>query len=343
MIRRTLGWACFLLCICLCLSCFPTYKKYIPAYEATKLETIPDYSQLPYWAAHPYKHSTADSVPIPLQALTIRDSSVDVFFLHPTTFISSSDTAWNADINDAEINAKTDFTTILYQASTFNECRVFAPRYRQANLRAYFTSDTARARQAFDLAYEDIRRAFQSYLTNYNQGRPIIIASHSQGSTHAKRLLKEFFEGKSLMSKLVVAYVVGMDIPKNYFSTLPPCKDSLQTGCVVGWRTFRNGFEPEYVKKEKGNSIVTNPITWQMNEDFASREQNKGSILRHFNSLDEEVADAQIHDDVLWIHKPRFPGGFFYRTKNYHIADINLFYMDIRMNVRRRIAMFWKN
>jgi hypothetical protein len=281
-------------------------------------------------------------VPTPLIDSKIKDSAVDVFFLHPTTFTASSDTAWNADLKNADLNAKTDYTTILYQASVFNECRVFAPRYRQANLRAYYTKDTFRSDEAFELAYEDIRTAFIFYLDHFNQGRPIVIASHSQGSTHARRLLKEFFEDKPLQSKLVAAYIVGMVIPKNYFKTLKPCSDSLQTGCFVGWRTFRKGYEPEFIRQEKGNSYVTNPLTWQTNEDYAPRELNEGAVLLKFNEISKASADAQIHDGIIWIHKPHFPGSFFYLARNYHVADINLYWMNVRINLRSRIAKYWK-
>jgi hypothetical protein len=324
------------------ISCTPAYTKYISNYKSVNEPEVPDYSRLEYWAAHPAKQDPSDSVPAPLQNYTIKDSVVDVFFLHPTTFGSGGDTTWNADINDATTNAKTDYTTILYQASVFNECRVFAPRYRQASIRAYYTKDSD-AVQAFDLAYQDLKNAFQYYLDHYNQGRPIIIASHSQGSTHAERLLKEFFEDKPLKSKLVVAYILGMAIPKDYFTSLGPCKDSTQTGCFVGWRTFKNGYEPEFVKKENGNSYVTNPLNWTTTTEYAPKSMNRGAILRKFNTLSEHVADAQIHDDVLWIHKPHFPGSFFYRTKNYHVGDINLFYMNVRNNVQTRIKAFWKH
>ena len=33
------------------------------------------------------------------------------------------------------------------------------------------------------------KAAFQYYLEHYNNGRPFIIASHSQGTYHAKRLI----------------------------------------------------------------------------------------------------------------------------------------------------------
>ncbi|HTI11706.1 MAG TPA: DUF3089 domain-containing protein [Puia sp.] len=300
----------------------------------------PDYSQLACWAAHPDKKDLSDSIPAPLLAGTLRDTSVDVFFLHPTTLVAAKDSRWNADIDDSALNARTDNTTILFQASAFNECRLFAPRYRQAHLRSYFTTDTAAARAALDLAYEDLRAAFQYYLDHYNQGRPIIIASHSQGTTHAERLLKEFFENKPLKNRLVAAYIIGMAIPGNYFSGLAPCRDSAATGCVIGWRTFKEGYEPPYVVKENGSSWVINPLTWTMAEDPAPRDLNKGGIVTNFNHLVPRVTDARIHDGILWTHRPHFPGSILYRTQNYHIGDINLFYLNIRENVRTRILAF---
>ncbi|MEP7251243.1 MAG: DUF3089 domain-containing protein [Ginsengibacter sp.] len=50
----------------------------------------------------------------------------------------------NADINDIDLNSKTDNSTILYQASVFNKyCMVFAPKYHQANSKAFFTNDSS--------------------------------------------------------------------------------------------------------------------------------------------------------------------------------------------------------
>ena len=63
-------------------------------------------------------------------------------FIQQPIRIEISAMGWNADIDNEELNEKTDNSTILYQASVFNKyCRVFAPRYRQANLQAFFTSD----------------------------------------------------------------------------------------------------------------------------------------------------------------------------------------------------------
>ena len=55
------------------------------------------------------------------------------------------------------------------------------------------------------------------YLKKYNNGKPIIIAGHSQGSAHLVTLLKEFFDGKNLKKKLIAAYLPGTIITENDF------------------------------------------------------------------------------------------------------------------------------
>ena len=319
-------------------SCTPKYQRYLGNYPTVDAG-IPNYADVDYWAAHPDKNDPSDSVPAPLRKSYRFDSTVDVFFLHPTTFTGKDAPSWNADISDAPLNAKTDYSTILYQASAFNEYRVFAPRYRQAHLRSYY-SESEEASNAFDTAYHDIKSAFIYYLENYNHNRPFVIASHSQGTTHALRLLREFRHNKTVAEKLVVAYLVGMYIPNDYSSVLPVCKDSVDVGCLCGWRSFQTDYLPSYVEGEKKQSLVTNPLTWRADQSYAPKNLNKGSVLRNFNKLYPAVADARIHKGVLWINRPRFPGSFFLRTKNYHIADINFFYMNIRENLHSRVATF---
>ena len=297
-----------------------------------------------YWAAHPWKHDPSDSVPKPLRN-EIKDSLADVFFLYPTTFTKKSKKKKiNADIDDGFINAKTDYTSILYQASAFNQqSRVFAPRYRQAHISMFFTKDKEKAATAFAIAYRDLKTAFQYYLQHWNNGRPIIIASHSQGSKLAEQLLKEFFEDKPLKGQLVVAYVAGWPVPKGYYSSLKICADSLQTGCICSWRTLQKGYIPYYIKNEKGNSFVTNPLTWTSGGEYAPKKMNNGSVLTKFNKIYKHTTDAQISNGLLFVKKPRFPWSFLYFSRNYHIGDINLFYLNIRENVMQRISTFSKN
>jgi len=305
---------------------------------------LPDYSDLNYWAASPFKYDPSDNIPTDMKDRS-KDSLADVFFIYPTSYIDRKmPDGWNADIDDQAINKKTDETSILYQASVFNKyCRVFVPRYRQANLYAFYTSHKDSGEAALDLAYEDVRNAFEYYLQNYNRGRPIIIASHSQGTWHAGKLLKEFFEGKRLQKQLVCAYIIGLPVFTNYFSKLNPCSDSTATGCFVSWRTFQEGYEAPYIQKETLKAYVINPLTWTMDTTLAPASLNKGGVLRNFNKVIPGVVHAQIHGNVLWVNKPQFLGSVFIKTKNFHIADYNLFYENIRENVGTRIKCFLKN
>lgn len=310
-------------------------------YHFTSVGSRPDYRNPDYWAASPFKYDPSDNTP--RGGLdTSSDAKADVFFIHPTTYTDPKmPMGWNADINNEALNRKTDASTILYQASVFNgNCRVYAPRYRQANLQAFYTRDTLRAQAAFDTAYEDVRNAFLYYLKHFNKGRPIIIASHSQGTLHAGRLLKEFFENKPLQKQLVCAYVIGMPVFVNYFHTLKPCEDSNQTGCFVAWRTFRQGYIAPYIEKEKTRSFVTNPLVWNSDTLLAPSSLNLGGVLRNFHKILPGVVHARIHGNILWVNKPRFFGSIFLRNPNYHIADYNLFYENIRENVATRILSF---
>ena len=302
---------------------------------------LPDFSNLDYWAASPFKNNPSDNVPADLKDRS-KDSLADVFFIYPTSYTDKEmPDGWNAAIDDAAINEKTDKGSILYQASVFNKyCRVFAPRYRQANLAAFYTNNKDSANSALDTAYEDVRNAFKFYLKNFNNGRPIIIASHSQGTLHAGRLLKEFFEGKPLQKQLVCAYIIGLPVFSNYFSELKPCKDSTETGCFVTWRTFEEGYIAPYIENETRKAFVINPLLWTMDTTFAPASLNKGGVLRNFNKVIPGLVHAQIHGNILWVNKPKFFGSIFLKTKNYHIADYNLFYENIRENVGTRVKSF---
>jgi len=326
---------------------------------------VPDYSDLYYWAASPHKHDTSDSIPA-FVTVEKRDMKADVFFIHPTSYIGIENEndilepgvnrkeilnklktlSWNADLTDSAVNSRTDFRTILYQATVFNaDCRIFAPRYRQANIKAFFVRSSPRAQQAFDLAYADIKKAFEYYLKNENQGRPIIIASHSQGSMHAIRLLQEFFDGKPLQHKLICAYVIGYQIPVGTFKQIPVGNTADATGCVVGWRSYQKGELSRQIKNEAGNSVCVNPLTWTTSTTWASESLNKGTLYG-FNKMFPHAVGAGIEpvSRILWVTLPAEAGGNMKKMKNLHILDYNLFWMNIRENVRQRIdAYFTEN
>ena len=317
------------------------YQK-IPEYSETSVPAPPDYSQLEYWAAHPEKIDSSDRFPgKPLQS-TDQNASVDVFFIHPTTFTKQKNIKYcNADLKDQQLNAKTDRTAILFQASAFhNGTRVFAPRYRQAHFNNYFTDEKEIASKAFDLAYQDVKTAFEYYLDHYNEGRPFIIAAHSQGTTHGIPLIKNLIDGRALQEKLIAAYLIGMRVDRDTFKFIKPCTSPEQTGCFTSWRTFKKGTDLSY---EHGMSVcVTNPISWSLSPDYCPANANQPSLLRDFDTIYPNLVDAQVNSTVLWVTKPKFKGSIFLRTKNYHPADINFFYFSIYENVGKRIHQYFE-
>ena len=336
-------WSTVLIIVC-CAGCFPSHKAQTVIYKQyfRTADSIPDYSDLKFWAAHPEKKDPSDSVPKPLRKDN-KDSSVDVFFIHPTTFTASSKAGneWNASLSDAELNAKTDYTSILYQASVFNgSCRVYAPRYRQAHIYSFYASDTTKSKNAFAVAYSDIKKAFEQYLKFANNGRPIIIASHSQGTLHAAMLLREYFENTELQKQLVAAYIVGLYVPRESFQVLEPCRTATQTGCINTWRTYKTGYMPEFVKNEKKPGMVVNPLNWTISDEAVPRQKNQGSILYKFNKHYKKTNGAKIEQSIVWTNRPKFLFGFLLKTKNYHAGDYNLFYYSIRKNIAERIQSY---
>jgi hypothetical protein len=314
-------------------------------FDTNNSPKAPDYALSETWAALPTKDDAADKIPLKSNLLENQaEAKADVFFLHPTTFTyePKNQYIWNADVADAELNEKTDKSTILNQASAFNGSgKIYAPRYRQAHYYSFVTSNTDDKNQALDLAYSDIKIAFEYYLKNWNQGRPIIIASHSQGTIHAKRLLKEYFDGKPLQKQLVEAYLIGIATQPDTFESIKPSQSAEEIGGFVSWNTFAREFMPPYYKNGLSTAVCTNPLTWRCNEDFAPKELNKGGVGLKYTFV-KQAADAQSHAGVLWIHKPYVRGRFFLKTKVWHVADINLFWMNIRENVALRLENYLK-
>ena len=327
--------------IILGIGCSPKITAYTGEKNFKSETGVPAYNELQYWAAHPNKLDPSDSVPLPLQTGD-QEKVADVFFLHPTTLTGERENGvTNAKIDDAVINYKTDYSPILYQATVFNErARVFAPRYRQAHIGMYSEKDSASKYGAFNLAYEDVRRAFVYYLENENKGRPIIIASHSQGTTHSIRLMKEFFDGKPLSKQLVCAYLLGMGVKKNQYTAIPVCNDSTETGCFVSWRTYREDLSDNIINRTDTNIAVVNPIIWKTTNEIAEKSLQKGAVLYNFKKVYTHTQSAQAEGNALWVSHPKFPGSVLYRTKNFHAGDINLFYLDVRADVSRRITNY---
>eukprot|EP00928_Gymnodinium_smaydae_P024094 TRINITY_DN19615_c0_g1_i2.p1 TRINITY_DN19615_c0_g1~~TRINITY_DN19615_c0_g1_i2.p1 ORF type:complete len:292 (-),score=44.63 TRINITY_DN19615_c0_g1_i2:177-1052(-) len=171
---------------------------------------------------------------------------------------------------------------------------MYVPRFRQANLAAMGHPEDGR--KAVDTAYEDVKAAFEHLLKERNDGRPLVIASHSQGSLYCMRLLQDYVEGKPLYKQLVAVYAIAAWVPVSMFEgdiavfkDVKLCKASDSVGCVIsftcetpdiadahGQVKEKGEFEDWYPqtghkcgnewRRAEGEAIVgTNPLTWSSN------------------------------------------------------------------------------
>ncbi|MEV0685481.1 DUF3089 domain-containing protein [Nocardia sp. NPDC050378] len=199
------------------------------------------------WLCHP--STTADPCDLPLDTTDLgsgtvsapepvaeSDKPVDCFYLYPTV---SNQVALNQDpVAQPEVQA-----IASYQAARFSSmCRVFAPVYRQVTLPALPVSLLA----GVDLAepgYRDIEAAWSEYLAEHNNGRGVVIISHSQGTLMARKLIREHIDPDPVLrSRLVGAFLMGGNFTTargsttgGDFANIPLCTRPGEYGCVVAY------------------------------------------------------------------------------------------------------------
>jgi hypothetical protein len=322
----------------------------------------PDYAKQSSWAALPGVPSPADFVPagVPVSS---KDKQVDVFFIHPTGYLHGAD--WNSPLDP---NSKTEENTkwmMANQASVFNGCcNVYAPRYREATIFRYFGTTSAEiVTQSMDLAYGDVDRAFTYFLEHYSRGRPFIIASHSQGSEHAFRLIQQRIDGTPLATRMVAAYILGGGVTDDdmaHLRSVHACNSPVDLHCVIHWRTYGEGAAAE--PNKRGKLLCTNPLTWLRDGARAPASLHKGAVQPsgrfQIDFLFQDVASgvqfkpleapvrawtwAECRDGQLFVADQK--GTPFGRLdaggKNYHGLDYPLFAMDIRENAEARAEAY---
>jgi hypothetical protein len=312
----------------------------VRSFDRCRHPKAPDYSKSENWAALPDKIDKADlSIPKANVIDKQSEAKADVFFVHPTTYRTGPN--WNAKLGKRRVNKRTDRLAMRYQASVFNgSCRVYAPRYRQAALITYIEKKGV-GPKVFDLAYQDVRKAFIHYLKYQNNGRPFIIAGHSQGTDHAIRLINEFIKKDSaLYERFIVAYIPGRPVNEKSVTTIPPCDSAKQCGCYNAWNALPWG-DSLLFRKNVGKQISVNPLTWRRDTTYAPSSLNKGGLPLSYAEIDVGVADAKISSNgLLWVHRPKGKTNRDYKyikSESFHVVEYNLFYMNIRENVKERV------
>ncbi len=190
---------------------------------------------------------------------------VDCFYVYPTVDLSLG-AANHEDFTDL---APMTRVTVAQAARFRNVCTLYVPLYRQITIGAYLRApDVKRAYTA--VAEADVDQAFAQYLRSYNGGRKIVLVGHSQGGEMVVHLLQRFFDrDPELRARLLLAMPIGwlVEVPKGKtvggsFANVPVCTRAGETGCVVAYRSFAAGSEPESKRAtpaEGNDAVCVNP------------------------------------------------------------------------------------
>jgi hypothetical protein len=302
----------------------------------------PNYSDKDSWAVLP------ENIPDEISIFNIDENKkeADVFYIYPTLIDSKNQREWNSDIWNEDIRNDVINRPVKYQASAWLDAgNLYVPYYRQAHIRVFNDKFRVDGDKALNLAYNDIKEAFTYYLENFNNDKPFIIASHSQGTVHAKRLIAEFIDGKELQKKLIAAYLVGIKVFEDEFKNIKPMNSANETGGFVTWNTFKFNKYPRkdnYENWFKGG-VTTIPITWDDSKE-TKKDLHKGLLYRDLKIFSQNI-DIKLIDGIVWSTVPNVPGKILLQTvRSYHFADINLFWVDIRENAKLRVDQwFMKN
>jgi hypothetical protein len=295
---------------------------------------------------------------------------VAVFFIHPTSFADRS--AWNASLDDAKTR-ETAALLVKGMATPFNDAaQVWVPRYRQAAIGAFLTSDP-RADKAIDLAYGDVLAAFDVFAKAVPDGEPIVLAGHSQGAFLLRRLLRDRIAGTPLARRVAAAYVVGWPVSIDHDLPeigLPACDRPDQSGCVMSWLTVADPADTSQIVRTYGRRhgldgqalavkgadgkisaspfLCTNPLTGTR-DGSADAGSDLGTLVPDFRTGTGTLAPHAIpascgSDHFLHIGQPpRLDlGPYVLPGNNFHLYDMTLFWGNLRADFERRVAAWQK-
>jgi hypothetical protein len=200
----------------------------------------------------------------------------------------------------------------------------------------------------YQIGYNDVKTAFNYYLTNLNNGRPFIIAGHSQGSTALVSLMRDLFNNPDLQKQLVAAYLIGYSITPEDFQNYPwmkPATSADDTGVIISY----NSQTPDATDSPVllPGAFCINPLNWQTDETKAHKSMNLGAVFFDGTNISKEVsnyAGTQIDtkSGALTTILPEeldikgFPDGV------YHVYDYSLWYRNLQTNVAIRCENYLK-
>lgn len=278
----------------------------------------------------------------------VSDKVADVFFICPTVY-GGDDNTFNMSLDDEETK-KSFLGAINMEKGIYDEeCRFFAPYYRQAALNVY-EMEIADREKYLEIAYEDIKLAFEYYMEHYNDGHPIVLAGFSQGADLSIRLLKDCFADDDTNKLLVACYAIGWSITEDElqeYSHLKFAEGETDVGVIISFNSEAENITDSLMIPDGTKTLAINPLNWKTDGTVADKSQNAGACFTDYSGnivteipqltgayIDEsrgalKVIDVSANDypPVLSI----FDDGI------YHLYDYQFFYRNLQENVAVRV------
>ncbi len=287
-----------------------------------------------------------------LMADTSQSKPVDIFYVYPTAYQrGEGDPAYCAIDNLSMV--KGAIGALNRQASAFLPVgNIYAPYYRQADAGYVLTMPSIEGQDEAIrvIPAADCLAAFNVYLEHFNDGRPFILAGHSQGSNVLLYLLAEISQKPQVLDKLVAAYVIGFSVTQEYLDQYPTLRFATgptDTGVIISYNTEAPGVAENPVVRP--GALAINPITWTREETLATKEQNAGSILPVSPVMADltpimNLASAKVDTargvvvcasvDPKQFALPGWPAGV------YHSYDYPFYFYNIRENAQARVDAY---
>lgn len=280
---------------------------------------------------------------------------VDTFYLYPTCYTDDSEDAKPiCDIDDEAVRTTAQF---IYenQATVFEEStNVFVPYYRQSNINQVAGMDSKQLEEYQKKEQRtDVYAALDYYFEHYNNGRPFIIAGHSQGSIMTRIVLGEYMEAHpEYYERMVAAYVIGYSITSDFLNEHPYLKfaeGADDTGVIVSWNTEGPGNKGHHNLVVEDGAISINPINWKRDDTYASVDENLGSRILNEETGTYEIkqgfADAQLDTGrgvvICTTNKVEYvTAAEIFGPESLHSNDYALYYENLRENIKIRIENY---
>ena len=303
-----------------------------------------DYSKAANWLALP----------------TSITDKVDVFYLSDTAYSKPTPGSPGIGPINAPSMIKGDQADFQRTATAFAPvANIYAPYYRQVDAMVQKSMTPANQINAVaGIPTTDAIAAFEYYLQHYNDGRPFILAGHSQGSSVLSHLLSVYMKANpQVYKRMVAAYVIGYPITQAYLNQntfLKFAQGPDDTGVIISYNTEAptiGGSNPVMLSAQ--HALVINPITWTRTQAPATAQQNLGSWLpnpttgQFVKVMDYANAQIDTAKGVLICSSANVaelaPGNPLLPEGVFHSYDYPFYYFNIQANAANRINHFRSN